>query len=478
MAATPPPVRLRDPSAGAAPMSLVVAGSGLFGLVLAQVGLRVGPGGLVAIMLAAGLASTALLRPHALVSVLALALPFGTVVVGPLELVQLALMLVVLGALTQAGMRGTLVLPPWPVTVPLGAMLFAAATATSAARDADAAFRLDVRLLFEVLLVVAMVTVLRSTRHVDQVVNALLVAGGAMAGWALATSGEATAYLDGAVLADRASGPFVQPNELGLFSATLLMLAIGVGITTARPTTRLLCLVSGSLLLAALAESFSRGAWIGAAAGLVALAVLSPPSRRPLALVGILGVGVGALLTTLGSTLSGAVATRLASIPDASGNPYDQRTLIWAEALRQLQDRPLTGQGPGSFSVAAQFAAGGAGLETEHAHHLFLTVAAEYGLLGLTALLALIAGLVALATGSRRSGTAPGQRGGRGLQPVLVAALAAVIVHGLLDYPLRNAVGSTTVWLLVGLLVAEHSVAAGRRAEHPAARAIPRDRVA
>ena len=76
-----------------------------------------------------------------------------------------------------------------------------------------------------------------------------------------------------------------------MVAAALLILAIGVGITTARPATRLLCVVSGALLLAALAESFSRGAWIGAAAGLLALAVLSPPSRSPLAVCPCSGWG-------------------------------------------------------------------------------------------------------------------------------------------------------------------------------------------
>ena len=472
-------VHLRETAAAPGLLMLVVPVSGLVGLALASVGLRVGPGGVVALMFAAALASIALLRPHALVSGLALALPLGALTVGPLELIQLGLMLVVVGALAQAGLRGSLVLPPWQVAAPLGAMLFAAAVATSAARDADAAFRLDVRLLFEVLLVVVMVTVLRSTRHVDQVVNALLISGGVISSWALITSGEATAYLDGAVLTNRASGPFAQPNELGLFAAALLVLAVGVGITTSRPATRLLCVVSGSLLLAALAESFSRGAWIGALAGLVALAVLSPPSRGPLARVSLVGAGIGALLTTLGSSLSSAVATRLASIPEASGNPYDERTLIWAESLRQLQDRPLTGQGPGSFAEAAQSAPGGAALETEHAHNLLLTIAAEYGLVGLLALLALVAGLIVMATGPRASQATASEGRRARLQPVLAAALVAVAVHGLLDYPLRNAVGSTTVWLLVGLLVAEFTLGDGdNERTNPGAETITKDRVA
>lgn len=443
--------RLRRAAVGA--LVAVLATSLLLGVVLAEVGLRVGPGGLLALTAAPVLAWVALARPHALVVLLALLLPVGALTLGPLELVQLTMVLVALAALGQAALRRTVVLPPWQVGVPLTVMLIAAGLATPAARDPDAAFRLDVRLVLEILLVVTMTTVLTVVRHVDQVALALVVAGGVIATWALLTSGEATSYLGGAVVANRASGPFGQPNELGLVAAALLVLATGLGIAAAGLATRVICAVSGSLLLGALLLSFSRGAWIGAASGLVALAVLSPPARRALARLAALSAAGLVLLAALGSSLSTSVATRLATISQPSGNPYDERPLIWAEALRQIQERPLTGQGPGAFPVAAQSAPGGVGLVAEHAHQLMLNTAAEYGLVGLAGLLALIGGLLVVGTTTGRDG-----ENGRGvtLQPVLVASLVAVTVHGMLDYPLRNALGSAVVWLLVGLLVARY----------------------
>ena len=438
-------------------VALALAASALLGVVLAEVGLRFGPGALLLLLAVPALAWVAETRPHALVTGLALLLPVGLLTLGPLELVQLAMVLVVVVALARAVLHGTVALPPWQVGVPLVAMLLAAGLATSGARDPDAAFRLDVRLVLEVLLVVAVITVLTVTRHVHQVALALVVAGGAIAVWSLLTLGEVTLYLDGAVVSNRASGPFGQPNELGLVAAALLVLSVGVGIATWSLVTRLVCAVSAALLLGALLLSFSRGAWIGAGVGLAALAVLSPTSRRALARLVALGGGSLVLLTVLGSSLSRSLAARLSSIREPSSNPYDERPLIWGEAVRQIHERPLTGQGPGAFPTAAQSADGGVGLAAEHAHQLLLTVAAEYGLLGLAALLALIGGLVFLGTGARVRRGGEGD-GGATLQPVLVASLAAVAAHGVLDYPLRNAVGSALVWLLVGLLVAQHRI--------------------
>lgn len=472
-------VRSRGSLGASAPVLVAVPASVLLGAVLAYVGMRVGPLACVGLVAAPALVLLTLVRPHLLVIGLALVLPFGALTLGPLEVVQFALALVVLGALAHAALNRSLVLPCWQVGVPLGAMLLSAALSTTSSRDPDVAFRLDILLLSDVLLVVTMVTVLVSARHVHQVAHALLVAGGAASAWALITSGHVTAYLDGAVVAGRASGGFAQPNELGLFTAALLVLAVGVGVATSRSWVRLLCAASGSLLLWALAMSLSRGAWIGAGVGLMSLAVLDPSSRRRLVRLAGPAVGVLVLMTVLGSSLVTSVATRLSSIPEASSNPHDQRTLIWAEAERQLGDRPLTGQGPGSFPAAAQSGTDGVGLEAAHAHHLLLTVAAEYGLVGLTALLALIAGLIYLGTGARLPHATQAASRRATLQPALVAALVAVFVHGLLDYPLRNATGSTAVWLLVGLLVAQHQVV--DRAARPApvaAAPVARERVA
>ena len=116
--------------------------------------------------------------------------------------------------------------------------------------------------------------------HLGLLVVALLVAGAVSSVWALAASGPTESFYGGGVVTGRAVGVFSQPNELGLFSAVLLVLALGAWLGSASPRLRATGMVAAGLLVAALGASLSRGAWFGALAGVVALAALSRKTAR------------------------------------------------------------------------------------------------------------------------------------------------------------------------------------------------------
>ncbi|MEV7430522.1 O-antigen ligase family protein [Nocardioides sp. NPDC092400] len=433
----------------------------LTGVVTAGVGLLAGAAASLALLVALLLAAVAWRTPYVAVVAVALALPLGQLTVGPAELVQVSTAAVVLAVLVPAAARGQVRLPPWPVAVPLAAFLVVAALSTPRAWDADLAFRLDVQLLLLVLLTVAVTTAVRTPAQAYAVATALVVGGGAAAVPALLDSGPTESYYGGGVVTGRALGIFAQPNELGIFAAVLLVVAVGLGLTASRRAARVTCAVGGSLLLAALVVSLSRGAWAGAVAGLVALAVLVPRTRRALAVLGAVLVVAAVVLGALGVGPVAEVGVRVASLAESTENPYDQRPLIWAEALRLVAESPLLGHGPGGFTAAAGSDAlrTGAFLDVDHAHDLVLNVAVEHGLVGLLALLALVAGLASLL----RRRHAPGPGPDPELLPrVLAAALVVVLAHGIVDYPLRNPTTMTTVWLVLSLLAAAAVVTARR----------------
>ncbi len=441
--------------------ALALAGSGL-GLLLAGAGLVAGPLAPLLLVLAPVLVVLAWRRSDLVVPTVALTLPLGHLGAGPVDLVQLVTALGAVAVLAPAAARLDWRLPPWPVAVPLGLFLVVAALATPRARDADLAFRLDVQLLLLVLLVVAVLTGVRTTAQLTRVVVGLLVAGAASSVWALVASGPTESFYGGGVVTGRAVGVFSQPNELGLFSAVLLVLALGVGLGSASPRLRATGLVAAGLLVAALGASLSRGAWFGALAGVVALAVLVAPTRRSLLRLGAGLVVVVGALGLLGVGPLGQVLDRVASVGEAGANPYDQRPLIWAEGLRLVAEAPLLGHGPGGYflEAASDSLRSGVVLEVEHAHHLLLNTAVEFGLVGLGALLVLVAGLGAGLLRARRvTATLPPAAEVRLLPGVLAAALVPVLAHGMLDYPLRNPVVLTTVWLVLAALVAacEHA---------------------
>lgn len=426
------------------------------GQVLAGVGGRSGPVALLGLSLVAVAVPITLRRPELLVVALGLSLPIGPLGLGSLEVIQVVVALTSLTILVMAALRRGIRLPPWPVAVPLVGFVVAAVVATTTALDPEIAFNLDVQLGLSLLLVVAVVTAVHHARALRQTIIATVVGGGILSGWALATIGSTEVLYGGAVVSGRAVGVFSQPNELGLFSAGLFVLAVGAMPVVTGRWARGVVLVSGVLLLGALAASLSRGAWLGAGLGLLTLLVLSPRARRSVWLLVGGGIVTVFVASVIGSGISTAVVARVTGLLQGSANPYDQRDLIWAEGLRQFTEATFTGQGPGSFRAASLNGSVRSGLlvDSEHAHNLLLTTAAEYGIIGLTSLLALMLALLVLGLRARTAFELTDSGTESVLTIALVCALVAVVGHGMLDYPMRNATAVTTVWLLVGLLTA------------------------
>ncbi len=171
------------------------------------------------------------------------------------------------------------------------------------------------------------------------------------------------------------------------------------------PLALLLWIVTG-ILLAALAASFSRGAWIGAAFGLLGLllALGGRGARLGLIIAGML------LLLIVGGTqfLPAPIAIRLESISGAL-RLFDPSTVtvtpanfavvermaqLWA-GWKMFLTHPLLGVGPGNYTAAYQeFTAGPWFASRGHAHNYYLHIAAEAGLFGLAAYLILLGSIV------------------------------------------------------------------------------------
>ena len=456
---------------GAVGSTALAALAGLvLGLVLALVAVPLGVAGLAALVVGCGVVVLAARSSAAVLTLFAATLPLGPLTLGAgLEVVQAVSLLAVLVVLGRAVLARRVDLPPAHVGVPLVALLVVSAIATAGASDPGTALRLDAQLVLLVGLVLAVRVATTSPRAVARLALVTVVAGAVTAAWALVSAEQVTAYYGGAVVTGRTRGLFSQPNELGLFCAVLLVVAAGLVAAADRPGRRVLPGAAGLVLLLGLAGSLSRGGWIGAATGLAVLAVLAPAARRPLAW-SVAGVAtVSTVAAAVGSAFSGAFVARLSSLVGGSTNPYDERPLIWAEAWRQASERPVVGHGPGAFPVeSADLAQTGVVVDAVHAHGLFLNVAVEFGLVGVLTLLGLMAGLALTA---RRAATTWRQRGTGPLAVVptaLAAALVAVAVHGLIDYPLRNPTVATTVWLVIGLLVACDRSHAPVREQRPA----------
>jgi O-antigen ligase len=299
-------------------------------------------------------------------------------------------------------------------------------------------------------------TVLASCRDLHRVrilLGFLTLIGLIMALTSLSSNHQLQAGHGGADVQNRVRGAFESPNQLGSWCALVIPIAAGLMFASSRKLVRALGAVALLALLAALTFSLSRSAWIGTGAALVLMLLTMREARRLLAIIFVPLALIGYLIFSSGTAPPEVkvVGERVQAIGTRS--PYDQRSQIYHEALREIREDPVTGVGPGGFVIASRRA----GTQTstvaaDHAHNLLLNYGAESGLPAVALILAFVLSLAAAAFRGVRAVAQVDPRH-RGLILSIGAALFAIFVQGFFDYTLGNPVIRITVWMLIGALL-------------------------
>ena len=242
---------------------------------------------------------------------------------------------------------------------------------------------------------------------------------------------------------DRVFSTFGNPDFLGAFTAFLLPLFIG----RIRPGKSRGAWIGASLLDAlVLYWTYSRGAWLGASAGMLVwfLAVHGPKNARRLLPRIILGGAVISLVLSLTGLLPWSTFTR-----------RTDRVQLWKGTLAMISDKPVTGWGLGSFSAEfppyapPEFAERMKADNTfaEHPHCEYLHIAEECGILGLGVFFWLLVWLASVIISGLRVNGSVNMAGPLG-------ALAAIVVHILVDRNFRLASTAVPFWIMAGALLA------------------------
>jgi len=256
----------------------------------------------------------------------------------------------------------------------------------------------------------------------------------------------------GSVATNRAQAGFDQPNLLAFF----LVLALPVGLVAGMrgpPLRRLPLLVATGLAFAGLLLTLSRGGIIGTAVALLVLLFWTTFRRVFVGLLVLLAIFAAVNANPLAkSTEVSVVQQRLATIGGGQETTTNPRIRIWKQTPSIIGDHFVLGVGVGNFPVVAPRygLVDPEGLPYEHAHNLFLTFAAETGLIGLAAFVWFVVAIArtAISTLGRRAASEfPLALG-------LAAALTGLLATGMTDYPLRTNVVMALIMLEVGALVA------------------------
>jgi len=438
-----------------APRKALPLGAALLaGAALALAPLKVGAGLTLAGIVVAG----SVVCPQLCILLLIPAVPFGELVqvslggakAGPTE----ALLAVALMAwLVQVAASRKLRFASLPLA--LIALLFLS-TLLLSILNAESLSLAAVEILkwLETCAVAALVARLFNERWTKAVLVACLVTGGVagLHGIYQFWSGSGP---EGFVLLDRfkrAYGTFAQPNPYGGYLGLTLPLAVGLALTSLAGKNERAGLrwtvgaaVSGGLMFAGLIMSWSRGAWLGFASAVAAIAVLTAArlGRKALvALVLVFVVGAGAIA---GGWLSlpSSISERLGDLSPSMG-PQDvtgveitdenyavvERIAHWQAALGMWTEHPWSGVGIGNYEAAYErYALPMWPDALGHAHNYYLNMGAEAGLLGLGAFVMLLAaaGAVAWKATQRTYGWRWGLAAGT------VGVLAHFAVHSMVD---------------------------------------------
>jgi O-antigen ligase len=209
------------------------------------------------------------------------------------------------------------------------------------------------------------------------------------------------------------------------------------------PHPRRVAFLAGSvvLLFVALLATYTRGSWIGFAAG--ALWLL----RRHWALLGGIAVAAG-LFFALGPP---DARDRLASVVDPSHPRNVERVLIWRHGLDLVKERPLTGLGlviPKDHMAREIQTSQGAFRVHSHMHNAYLQVAVSMGIPALLVFLWLLIALFQLGVSAPRGGISNlWEEGLVNAYPAIVLALA---VNGLFEWNFGDSEILGLLWMLTG----------------------------
>jgi O-antigen ligase len=243
----------------------------------------------------------------------------------------------------------------------------------------------------------------------------------------------------------RVNSLFFDPNIYGRFLA-LAMIALAAALLWSRlRTTVALAGAALAVLWAGLVLSLSQSSFAALLAGLAILAALR------WRVVPVLAAGAVTALATIAVVVAAPAAV---GIESGSERELDRATSGRVElvqgALRMIGDRPLTGFGSGSFAERYRARED---VRTEEAaaisHTTPLTIAAEQGILGLGAYVALVvAALWVLFAGlpGAVGGATPGVRALA--RAAVAAAFCAVLLH---TYAYASFLEDPVTWVLLAL---------------------------
>lgn len=239
----------------------------------------------------------------------------------------------------------------------------------------------------------------------------------------------------------RVTAAFKTPNGLGGYLTIAVPVAAALTLDSSRRRYALIAALIFFLLIGTLALTGSRGAWIGVSCGLALLAIgllrvknekAFQSSQRKWFLIG----GVSVMLALIFLNAPSILRTET----------IGWRVETWRVTLEMIKDKWLFGHGLNTFMRVFDVYRGEITNPT-YAHNCYLQLAAETGLFGLVAFLAMMGCFLMTMFAAMRQKA----QNERFVLLALTSGVAAFLVHSFVDNNWYSLQLSVYLWLSIGL---------------------------
>jgi len=242
----------------------------------------------------------------------------------------------------------------------------------------------------------------------------------------------------------RATGPFPQPNFLGLYLGPIAILALGQLRQYKSRLNNIFYLLVFAFSIYAIFLAHSKGAFLGILLALVFLALMPKKSRYLILLIAIL------IILSISATPAYQKIIKKITFDSFSGKI---RLKIWSETLTMLKERPIFGTGLAGYQKVMEkyhqpYLSEKLKIPLEihpYPHNIFLAFWTNLGLLGLFSFLWIL--YLFFRNGFREINKR---------KIFVMAAMISIIGHGLVDTPYFKNDLAILFWLIIGLILWEN----------------------
>ncbi len=276
----------------------------------------------------------------------------------------------------------------------------------------------------------------------------------------------------------RISATYICPNHFAGLLEMMIPFAVSYAIMSRlKVTWKCIIGASGLVMITAMVFTQSRGGWAALGAGMITVGLVSIRKVKvPVVALATPAIITAALLVFLLASTP-TLKERVTETFQEEDTSYANRKYAWLDTLEMAKHNFILGSAPGTYKYAfTRYQRPGYFVQVNHAHNDYLQTLAEYGIIGLMIVMAMI--VIVSRTAGRMMGALK-DRDDLACISGIFGAFIAICVHSFVDFNMHIPANAILLTVLVGILfsVRRYSLNQGSEFEVLDLTPLPKNRI-